>query len=145
MKRWQIVIISLFIIGLLGGLYVYYFIYNKPHPDYEKETPDFVMSAKAIYGSFKTDKVKANKEYNGKVIQIKASMKKIEDRDSLVTIVFVFAEGDFGDEGVRCTLLPKFNNEIRTLKPGDFINLKGYCTGYNDTDVIFEKCSIVQY
>jgi hypothetical protein len=144
MKKWQIIILVIILIGILGGIYGYFFVYNKPHTDYEKADADVVISAKAIYNAFKEDKVKATKEYNGKVVQIKGTMKMIEEKNSLITVVFVFSQGDFGDEGIRCTLLPKFNEEIKTLKPDDYINIKGYCTGFNDTDVIIEKCSIVQ-
>jgi hypothetical protein len=57
--------------------------------------------------------------------------------------VFVFEQGDFGDEGIRCTMLPKYNFEAGKLQPDVEIKVKGYCTGYNETDVILEKCSII--
>ena len=70
-------------------------------------------------------------------------LSKIEASDSLVTAVFVFGQGDFGDEGIRCSMLPKYSFEAGKLQPDGEIKVKGYCTGYNETDVILEKCSII--
>jgi hypothetical protein len=144
MKKWQIYLLIVIILGILSAVCVYVFVYNKPHRNYEKATPDFVLSAKSLFDSYKKDKEKAQKEYNGKVIQINGKLKKIEDRDSVVIAIFVFEQGDFGDEGIRCKMLPKFNSEMRQFKPADSLNIKGYCTGYNGTDMIMEKCSLVK-
>jgi hypothetical protein len=54
------------------------------------------------------------------------------------------SEGLFGDEGIRCTMLSKFNEKAKDLVDNTNVKLKGYCTGYNDTDVIIEKCIIVE-
>jgi hypothetical protein len=144
MKRCQIYLLVVVLVGLLAALSVYVFIYNKPHRNYETATPDYILSTKSLFNNYKDDKLKAQKTYNGKVLQINGNLKKIEDRDSVVVAIFVFQEGDFGDEGIRCAMLPKFNSELRHLKPDDFLTIKGYCTGYNGTDVILEKCSLVE-
>jgi hypothetical protein len=143
MKKLITILLVLIILGLIGGVAVYFYI-NKPQKDYEKSNPDFVIAAKTLYINYKDEKVKSQKEYDGKLIQIKGSIKKVELNDSKAIVVFVFEQGDFGDEGIRCTMLPKFNKEIQDYKSGDFLVIKGYCTGYNDTDVIFDKCSLVQ-
>jgi len=70
-------------------------------------------------------------------------LSKIETADSLVIAVFVFNQGDFGDEGIRCTMMKKFNDEANRLQPDGEIIVKGYCTGFNETDVILEKCSLI--
>jgi hypothetical protein len=58
-------------------------------------------------------------------------------------MVFVFDEGMFGAEGVRATFLPKYNEKVKNLILGASVTIKGYCTGYNETDVILEKASII--
>jgi hypothetical protein len=67
-----------------------------------------------------------------------------ETSDELVILVFAFGDGMFGPEGVRCTMLPEFNEKAKSLNEGDFIKLKGLCTGYTGVDVIMDKCSIVE-
>jgi hypothetical protein len=57
--------------------------------------------------------------------------------------VFIFDEGMFGEEGVRCTMLDSQNEKMDKDHAGTEVRVKGYVTGYNDTDVILEKCSII--
>ena len=49
----------------------------------------------------------------------------------------------FGDEGIRCIMLPNQNELMKKYGTSTLITIKGYCTGYNDTDVIIEKASVV--
>ena len=64
--------------------------------------------------------------------------------DSLVIAVFVFNQGMFGDEGVRCTMLHGQTKLAANISKGNTVKIKGFCSGYNDTDVILEKCSLIQ-
>ncbi len=137
MKKLILIII---ILGLAAGIYGWFFIYNKPHTDYENKSPDYSLTAKQLFNQFVK---KPDINYTGKVLQVSGIFQSIEDEDSLITIVFVFNEGMFGDEGLRCTFIPHFNDQLRDLKPPAPITLKGFCSGYNDTDVIMEHCSLV--
>ncbi len=144
MKSWVKIILALLVIGLIGGLLVFHFLYNKPHPDFEKMDADYTLAAADLYKSFTTDKTTAGTKYNGKVIAIKGKLSKVETTDSLTVCVLVFNQGMFGDEGLRCTMLQKYAGHAGKLTAGQEISLKGYCTGFNDTDVILDKCSIVK-
>jgi len=134
---------GLAVVGIIAALLVYKFVYNKQHPDYENVAADFNLPAQFLYNSFRENKENAAIKYNGKMICLTGKLSKIETADSLVIAVFVFNQGDFGDEGVRCTMLRKFNESAGKLQPDGELKVKGYCTGFNDTDVILEKCSIV--
>lgn len=143
MKTWTKILIGLVVVGIIAIFLVYKFVYNKKHPDYEKIVAAYSVTAQDLYQSYTTSKDAASAKFNGKVIDITGNLSKIETADSLVIAVFVFKQGDFGDEGVRCTMLQKFNNDAGKLQPDGEVKLKGYCTGYNETDVILEKCSII--
>lgn len=143
MKTWIKVVIGLFVVGLIAAFLGYTFIYNKQHPDYENAEAAFNMTAVDLYQAFKNNAVNASAQYNGQVITLAGKLSKIETADSLVTAVFVFNQGDFGDEGIRCTMLKKFNDEANRLQSDGEIIVKGFCTGYNETDVILEKCSLI--
>ena len=143
MKTWVKIVLGLFVLGLVAGFMVYKFVYNKKHPDYETIEPAYTMNAPDLYRAFKSNKETAAAKYNGKVIALTGKLSKVESADSLVTAVFVFNQGDFGDEGIRCTMLQKFNLEAGKLQADGEVKVKGYCTGYNETDVILEKCSII--
>jgi hypothetical protein len=143
MKTWVKIVLGLFVVGLVALFLVYKFVYNKQHPDFENIEPVYSLNAPDLYQAFKSNKDAATAKYNGKVIALTGKLSKVETADSLVTAVFVFDQGDFGDEGIRCTMLQKFNLEASKLQPDGEVKVKGYCTGYNETDVILEKCSII--
>lgn len=128
---------------ILGAICVYLYI-NKPHPSYEKLKPEFSVTPKAIFDEFKSNGKASALKYNGKMVELKGAISKIENSDTLVTVVFAFSQGLFGDEGVRCAMLPKLNTSVKDFKQGDNIDLKGLCQGFNETDVILEKCSLIQ-
>lgn len=143
MNKWIKIIVGLAVIGIIAAVYVWFFVYNKPHRDYAKAKPDHVMSAEELFTSFRDNKVMSDSLYTGMVVQINGSLDKVETVDTTVTVVFVFDRGMFGDEGIRCVLLPGKHEVLRDHNKGDLISIKGYCTGYNDTDVIIEQASFV--
>ncbi|MEJ2594630.1 MAG: hypothetical protein P8100_05785 [bacterium] len=142
MKKLLKIVGILAIIGALVAAYLWFFVYNKPHRDYENAKPDFVMSATACYQHFaqgKQDEI----NYTGKILELSGIASHIEDRDSLVVLAFVFNKGMFGDEGIRCTMLPNHNEKALALDINEMVRVKGFCSGYNGTDVILEQCSII--
>jgi hypothetical protein len=144
MKTWGKIILSLFVVVIIALVLGYVFVYNKSHPDYEKMKPDFTLTASELYSSFNANTTESETKYNGKILSVSGTLTKVESTDSLVIAVFVFNQGIFGDEGIRCTMLPKFNNDTKKLQPENIYNIKGYCTGFNDPDVILEHCSIIK-
>lgn len=143
MKNWIKIFIVVAVIGLAGLAYVWFFVYNKAHQDIEKSTPDFVVTADDCYTHYSQGQNTELKNYTGSVIQIRGTPSLIENNDSLLVVVFVFNNGMFGDEGIRCTLLPSYNKKAQNIDLTKIITIKGYCSGYNDTDVILEQCSII--
>jgi hypothetical protein len=144
MKKWVKILITLAIIGIAGFYLVYHFVYNKKHPDYENLKPAFSVTAGELYTAFKTGKTEAGRKYNGQIIELRGTMDKLEKTDTLVVAVFVLSQGTFGDEGVRCTMLTGYDTKAGAIQKGSALKIKGYCTGFNDTDVILEHCSLVK-
>ena len=131
------------VLGTVAAIYVYSFVINKSHPDYRNMKPEYVMLAHDMFENYKNDRISAESVYNGKMVQLNGTLDKIESNDSLLVGIFVFDQGMFGDEGIRCTLLPGPGSELDNLASGSEVRIKGFVTGYNETDVILEKCSIV--
>lgn len=142
MKTWIKIVIGLAVLGIIGGWLGYTYIYNKPHRDYEAADPDYTLEAAEVYNRYTGEREEAEKKFNGKVLEISGTLHGVETPDSLTIAVFAFEEGMFGNQGIRCTLLEGYKDDIRSYT-GKQITLKGYCTGYNGTDVILEKCSII--
>lgn len=136
-------LLGVLVIIVIGLVSVFLYI-NKSHPNYEKLKAEYTVSAKTIYDNFKSDSKASAIKFNGKMIELNGVVSKIENSDTLVTVVFAFSQGLFGDEGIRCAILPNFYKSSKLLKKGDKIDIKGLCQGYNETDVIFEKCSFVK-
>jgi len=136
----KIILVAL-VIGLLGGAYGYFFMYNKSHPDYEQMDAEISVSAKDLFNACR-DEGMASK-YTGKLLEISGIPTDIEVHDSLSTLVFVFDDGMFGPEGVRVTFLNHFNDQVQQIPMDKELTIKAYCTGFNETDVILEKASLV--
>lgn len=143
MSKKMKILLGVLIVIAVGALSVYLYI-NKPHPSYEKLKAEFTVTPKAIYDEFKANSKATGLKYNGKMIELNGVISKVEASDTLVTVVFAFTQGLFGDEGVRCAMLSKFNKSTKEFKQGDNIDLKGLCQGFNETDVILEKCSLIK-
>lgn len=144
MKTWKKILIALIILGAVGAWAGYEFVYNKPHTDYEKAEADFNLKAESLFNAFRENPQSTGEKYGGKVIQITGLMSSVEESDSLVIGVFAFDQGMFGDEGVRVTMLPNHGEPLKEYNLSNQITLKGFCAGYNDTDVIIESGSIVK-
>ncbi|HLO92512.1 MAG: OB-fold protein [Chloroflexota bacterium] len=132
------------VLGIIAAVLIYIFVYNKPQPDFAKEKADYTVKAAELFSEFKTDAKDSNTRYTGKVVAITGKLTGVEKTDSLSIAVFALQEGMFGDEGIRCALIPEHANDVNNISPGTEITLKGYCTGFNDTDVIMEHCSLVK-
>jgi len=142
MNKWLKIIIVLAVIGIIAAGLGYKFIYNKPHTNYEKAKPDYSLTCNNLFEFYRTGTT-AEQKYNGKVLLVSGTLNKIESVDSLTVAIFVLDEGMFGDEGIRMTMLPNHSANIKSYL-NKTVAIKGYCTGYNDTDIIMEKCSIVE-
>jgi hypothetical protein len=142
MKPWIKILLILFALGVIGAGLGYKFVYNKPHRNYEKAKADFSLMGGELFAQFKSSTPQASEKYTGKVLEISGILSSVETPDSLTIAVFALSEGMFGDEGIRCSMLPNFSVNISKYI-GSEVKIKGYCTGYNETDVIMEKCSII--
>ncbi|MBU2554348.1 MAG: OB-fold putative lipoprotein [Bacteroidetes bacterium] len=143
MKKFKLWLLILLAAGLLGGTYVWFFVYNKPHRNIETASPDYILTAESLYTHYSNKSTPEGENYDGAVLQISGIPTSIETVDSLRIVVFAFTEGVFGDEGIRCTLLPSHHQYLKSIVPGRPVTLKGLCSGYNGTDVILEQCSII--
>ena len=142
-KKLWITILILAIFGGLVGTGVYIYVYYKPHKNYERARSEVKLNAENLFTDYANDQSRSDQKYLDKVIEIEGNITDVEQADSLVIIVFAYRKGDFGDEGIRVTMLPHYNSIAQRLAPHQFVSLKGHCTGYNGTDVIIESGSIL--
>ncbi len=128
--------------GLLALAAVYFFVYNKPHTNFEQAKPDFKLTASEFYSAFTDTQEQAELKYNGNVVELSGKIDFIESTNSLNIAVLAFGDGLFGPEGIRCTLLDNHVEKAEMLIGSD-VQIKGFCSGFSGSDVILEHCSIV--
>jgi len=145
MKKLLKIGIILAITGVITAALVWKFYVNKPHDDIEKATPDYSMTTEEIWNQYNSNLKTADSIYTGKVIELSGNLSRIDKNDSMVSAIFVMAADPmFGDKTISCQMYKKHNDEAASLKAGNSVKIKGFCTGYNDTDIIFNKCSIIK-
>ena len=142
-KQTSLILLAVVVLGAIAAVYVYFFVYNKKHPDFEKLKPDFSMDAATLFEAYKSDNAAATALYNGKMVAVSGVLTGIDESGGLTIAVFAIKQGMFGDEGLRVNMLPGHAEKLKDLSPGAQITIKGYVTGYNDTDVVLEHGSII--
>jgi hypothetical protein len=145
MKKLLKIGLFLFVAGLITAALVWKFYVNKPHEDIENATPAFIMTTGELWRQYNSEYKTADSMYTGKVIELSGTITHTEKSDSLVYVVFVMEEDSlFGDKSVRCEMFRKYNDETFAIAAASPVRIKGFCTGYDQTDVKFNKCSIVK-
>jgi hypothetical protein len=145
MKKWIKIILILAGTGIIAAILIFKFYVNKPHEDIEKAKAAFQISASELWKQYNSDLALSDSLYTGKVIEVTGKLSKTEKSDTLVYAIFVMEEDSlFGDKSIRCEMLQKYASEATGLPSGSDINIKGYCAGYDQTDIKLSKCSIIR-
>ena len=133
------------VLGLVTAALVWKYYVNKPHDDIEKAAPDYSLTATEIWNEYTSDYRTADSLYTGKVIELTGLLNRTDKSDSLGYAIFVMeVDSMYGNKSVRCEMLHKYNDEIIAFATGKTIKIKGFCTGFDETDIKFNKCSIVK-
>jgi hypothetical protein len=133
-----IIVVFLLLTLIIGGFYIY--VSTRKHPDRTQEKPEAQVTAADLYNAFTKNSLSASKLYGGKVLHVEGIVDSIEIIDNRKIILFFLNDGMFGPEGVRLSL---HESETREIFIGDNVVLKGYCTGFTESDVIVEDATIV--
>ncbi|MDP3463509.1 MAG: hypothetical protein Q8S18_12025 [Bacteroidales bacterium] len=145
MKKWMKILGILAALGVAGAIVGYVFVYNKSHPDYEKKTAKYVVSAEELFFAFKKDEMATSNQFNGQLIEITGIMNEVEATDESRIVYMVLGEGMFGNEGVRISMMASQNEACDALSVGKQITVKGLCVGYNETDVIIQHGTLTKF
>ena len=120
-------IVVTFCILILIGVCVAFYLWNKPHQDIAHAVA-IKTDAVTLYNVFITDSIAANKKYIQQVIEVSGTINSIlkNQQNQTVTLFKTDTNGAF----INCTL----EQESNTLQPGQFISIKGICTGIGQGD-----------
>lgn len=136
-------------VGVLIGICVAIYIFNKPQRDVASEKPAFTLTAGELYRDFSTDEAQANEKYllgnSGKIIQVSGSVSEIiAQQDTALSIIIKDSLMAMG--AILCSVDRTNIAKTSKFKVGDQIALKGECTGYMDltNEVSLSRCVIVE-
>ena len=116
------IIIALLLIGTIGGGIGLY-MFNKPLESMSSMNSDFKMEASVLLEAFENDENSANAKYLDKVIEVKGSVEKIEEKEGNMTI-YMDADNPLSN------VIFQLENSVSNIKVSDHVTLKGVCTGY---------------
>jgi hypothetical protein len=145
MNKWIKIIAILAVAGLIAAFLVWKFYINKPHADIENTPAAYSLNASELWKQYNQELKISDSLYTGKVVEISGNLSNIDKVDSLLYLVFVMEpDPDFGNKTIRCEMLAKYNGEAAALAPNSPVKVKGFCSGYDQTDIKFTKCSIIK-
>jgi hypothetical protein len=128
------------ITGLLAASFlllvaiIVYKMYDKAHRSLENEVA-LAVSAEELALDYTKNEALADKEYLDKPLQVTGLISDIASNQRNKQVI-VLQGTDIS--GVQCTL----DQNIPSLKKGNSIAIKGFCTGYL-TDVILDRCIVI--
>lgn len=138
MKKWMKILLSIAGIGLVAGLILLYWIFNKPHRDVAKEK-GIELTAQQLYDAFKTNETQANSLYLDKAIQLSGTVADISTNQAGQKVI------NFSTNDPLVMINCTFKTDPGDLKSGDTITFKGICTGYiPDANVVINEGVLIK-
>ncbi len=132
------ILLSIAGIGLIAGLLLLYWIFNKPHRDVAKEK-GIELTAQQLYDAFKTNEAQANSLYLDKAIQLNGTVADFSTNQAGQKVV------NFSTNDPLVMINCTFKTDPGDLKTGDTITFKGICTGYiPDANVVINEGVLIK-
>jgi hypothetical protein len=122
------------LIGLLAGICIAIYMFNKPKRDISNTKPEYTVSAEQLLTEFTKNEQAANAKYlsasGGKVIQVSGIIAEIEQKGD--TTLNISLKGPSDSQRINCSMEKTEIQEAKSLKIGNKVSMKGECTGYLD-------------
>lgn len=119
-------LLILLVIIVAGGFYAYQ-EYNRKPADLSHSDPEDKISAESLAYQYGINEDSANSKFLGKILEVDGLIKSIHnDGDSLVSILL---KGENSGTGVSCQIDKKHLEKALSCKPGQKVQIRGFCTG----------------
>ena len=131
--------------GLVAGLIVAVYLFNKPKRDIAKTTAEYSLTATQLLTEFTQNEQAANAKYlssaYGKVIRVSGTIGEIDQAGDTVLNILL-KEPTTGSGSINCSMAISEIPKAKSLKMGDKVAVKGECTGYLNitNEVSMVKC-----
>jgi hypothetical protein len=138
------------LVAILVAVGVAYYMYNKPHMNVAKTSPDFTLSADSLFAEYQLNEQAANTKFLEKILLVNGTVDHPNfENPAEPNIVLIASDG----EGtVTCGFKPEYLASIQKLIAGDKITIKGQCKGLTgdaaldllaSPDVVLTNCTVV--
>ena len=138
MRRSRIIIIALLLLLIAGAAIVLY-VFHKPARNVSGEHAVAVLHAKELLQEFQQDEATATAKYLDKVIEVIGEVSLVQDNPDGSLSVLLRVEGSMA--GINCVI--PAGEHFSKINQGEFIRLKGVCTGMT-MDVVLAKCVLLE-
>lgn len=120
---------------LLGGSLIGYKLYTKPHRSVTAENA-LSISAVALVSAYESSETDANAKYLDKVLEVTGKVTDLVKNQKGETVITLKGTDM---SGLLCTLETSAKQDVQ---PGNFITVRGICTGYL-MDVVLVRAIVV--
>lgn len=130
--------LALFVIiaAIATGVY----LWNKPHRNIEKSKEDFAISAIDFYTEYSTDENNSNTKYLNKIIIVSGIITELQIENTEEPTVALKTSDE--SMTISCGFDKKWINDLKILKIGAEVKIKGKCDGLGMFGIVFTKCNI---
>ena len=137
--KYRLLVFLVMILCASGGIYGYR-QYNRRASDTHRLKPAFFINAREFIRNFQYNEAKAGALYADKTISVNGVVRIVRDVDTAATVIL---NDGSSISSVLCQFEKENVWEVRDLKEGDKITIKGICTGYL-MDVVMIRCVVNQ-
>lgn len=134
------IILFIIIIGIIGTIAMY--LYNKPPRNIAAAKEDFIISSVDFNKEYAANETAANTKYLEKVIAVEGVVSEIQLENADEPTV-ALATGE-ADNTILCGFKKDLLNEVKGLKAGDKIKIKGKCDGKGMFGIVITQCSLIK-
>ena len=120
------ILLTLPVLTALGAI-ISYKIWNRPHEDI-KNAFAVKTNAIALYNTLASDGLNTPSIFINKVVEVSGKVKHVSENQQKQQVILL--ETNVQDGSVNCTM----EENIKNIKVGDSILLKGICMGYAGGD-----------
>lgn len=133
-------IIYLLIFITLAAIATGVYLWNKPHRNIEKSKEDYSISAIDFYNEYSTDENNSNTKYLNKIIIVSGEISELEiDNTEEPTVTLKTSDESMT---ISCGFDKKWINDLKLLKIGAVVKIKGKCDGLGMFGIVITKCNI---
>ena len=133
-KKIIYIVLFLILVAVSAGIY----LWNKPHRNIAAAKEDFTLNSADFYKEYSTDENSANKKYLNKIIKVSGKVVELqlENPDEPTIALETKTEG----MTVSCGFNKESLLELKSLKIGENVIIKGKCDGLSMFGIVITQC-----